>query len=90
MKKTVLTPRCHENSAVPMTHAELDSVVSMTRWIEKNVNIVEKYLQNFEPRHKTALRSQSRWSRNYLRPGAEAGAKIIFLIHIYCSQFGGC
>ena len=31
------------------------------------------------------LRSRSRWSRNYLRPGA--GAEIIFLINIYCSQF---
>ena len=28
---------------------------------------------------------RSRWSRYYLRPGA--GAKIIFLINIYCSQF---
>ena len=25
---------------------------------------------------------------NYLRPGA--GAELIFLINIYCSQFGGC
>ena len=30
------------------------------------------------------LRSRSRMSGNYLRPGAE----IIFLIKIYCSQFG--
>ena len=36
----------------------------------------------------TVLRSRSRWSRNYLRPGAGAG--IIFLINISCSQFGGC
>ena len=34
------------------------------------------------------LRSRSRWSRNYLRPGAEA--EIIFLINIYISQFRGC
>ena len=33
-------------------------------------------------------RSRSRWSRNYLRPGA--GAEMIFLINIYCSQFGRC
>ena len=32
--------------------------------------------------------SQSLWSRNYLRPGA--GAEMIFLINIYCSQFGRC
>ena len=32
--------------------------------------------------------SRSRWSRNYLRP--EARTEIIFLINIYCSQFGGC
>ena len=30
--------------------------------------------------------SRSLWSRNYLRSGA--GAEIIFLINIYCSQFG--
>ena len=30
----------------------------------------------------------SRWSRNYLGPGA--GAEIKFLINIFCSQFGGC
>ena len=29
----------------------------------------------------------SRWSRNYLISGA--GAKIIFLINIFCSQLGG-
>ena len=34
------------------------------------------------------LRSRSRWSRIYLKPGA--GANIIFLINIYCSQFEGC
>ena len=37
---------------------------------------------------------QSRWSQNYLRPGARAraiaGVEIIFLINIFCSQFGGC
>ena len=31
---------------------------------------------------------RSRWSQNYLRPGA--GAEIIFLLNIYCIQFGGC
>ena len=36
MKKTVLTPWCHENSAVPVTHAELDSVVSMHRLIRRD------------------------------------------------------
>ena len=41
-----------------------------------------KYLSN------TVLRSRSRWSRNYLGPGA--GAKIKFLINIFCSKFGGC
>ena len=30
---------------------------------------------------------RSRWSRNYLRPGAGVGAETIFLIKIYCSQF---
>ena len=37
-------------------------------------------------------RSRSRWSRNYLRPGAVtgAGAEMIFLIKMYCSQFGEC
>ena len=34
------------------------------------------------------LRSRSRWSRNYLGPGA--GAEIKFLINIFCRQFGGC
>ena len=35
--------------------------------------------------YNSMLRSRSRWSRNYLRPGAGsgAGAKIIFLINIY-------
>ena len=36
----------------------------------------------------SVLWSRSRWSQTYLRPGA--GAKIIFLINIFCSQFGGC
>ena len=38
------------------------------------------------------LRSRSRWSLNYLRPGAGAGAgaEIIFLIIISYSQIGGC
>ena len=35
----------------------------------------------------SVLRSRSRWSRNYLRPGA--GAEIIHLINISYSQFGG-
>ena len=35
-------------------------------------------------------RNRSQWSRNYLRPGTGAGAEIIFLTNIYCSQFGGC
>ena len=129
MKKTVLTPWCHENSAVPVTHAELDSVVSMhrlirrdrpskhcvfikevtkipvlakvtifrrrstlsvyltllvhvsmTRRIENNLNIVEKYLQNLEPLHKTVLRSRSRsqWSRNYLRRGTRSQSRNLF------------
>ena len=30
----------------------------------------------------------SRWSWNYVKPGA--GAEITFLIKIYCSQFEGC
>ena len=36
------------------------------------------------------LSSWSRWSGNYdyLRPGA--GAEIIFLINMYCNQFGEC
>ena len=34
------------------------------------------------------MRSRSRWSRNYLGPGA--GVEIKFLINIFCSQFGGC
>ena len=29
-------------------------------------------------------------SRSYLQPGGGAGAEIIFLINIYCSQFEGC
>ena len=36
--------------------------------------------------YQAVLRSRSRWSRNYLGPGAE----IKFLINIFCSQFGGC
>ena len=36
----------------------------------------------------TFLVLRRRWSRNYLRPGA--GAEIIFLINVYCRQFGGC
>ena len=39
-------------------------------------------------RSRSRSRSRSWWSRNYLRPGA--GAEIVFLINIYCSQFGGC
>ena len=39
----------------------------------------------------SVLRSRSRWSRNYLRSGAGGGgAEIIFLINVYCGQFGGC
>ena len=37
----------------------------------------------------SVLRSRSLWSRNYLRPGAGAGAGIIFLINIYYSKFDG-
>ena len=36
----------------------------------------------------SVLWSRSRWSRNYLGPGAGAGIK--FVINIFCSQFGGC
>ena len=36
---------------------------------------------------KTVLRSRSRWSRNYLRPGAGAWAQIIFLLNIFLVSF---
>ena len=29
------------------------------------------------------LRSRGRWSRNYFKPGAGTGAKIIFAVNIY-------
>ena len=36
------------------------------------------------------LQSGSRWSRNYLGPGAGTGAETLLKKKIYSSQFGEC
>ena len=64
--------------------------IEMISWIQirirKNecgstalINVDCSTIRNISP----VLRNLSRWSRNYFRPGARAGAEIISLINIY-------
>ena len=62
-----------QKSGQPASSKALDSRSSVTSTPPSNFTGIHAVLQ-------------SRWSRNYLRPGA--GAENVFSINIYCSQFG--
>ena len=62
----------------------MKSTIKCLGW---NNEVVGLAASSVRYRYVAVLRSRSHWSRNYSTSGA--GAEMIFLINIFCSQFWG-
>ena len=91
LDSTISTSSCwrsnsNNSSRLVSSHRQLP--VAPRGWAPSGARTHTSHRSVFIHTVKTVCRS--RWRPNYLRPGAGVGAKIIFFMNIYCSQFGGC